>query len=158
MWSYNHNNELYHYGKKGMKWGVRKNSRHQTVNSESKSARKQDNKSFNNANKQPRHTNKEKAIAIGVGATLGVLALYGSKKLNGNIGITPAITTAGKESAMTSIKKLSKAFDNAKVYDRQVDKSYFDDGTIKTVIKNNGAKYIHTKNPVTGARDLRRYK
>lgn len=59
MWQYNHtNDELYHYGVLGMKWGVRKALK---GNSEYKKAKKQYNKDFNAAVKAAKKT---KSFAI----------------------------------------------------------------------------------------------
>ena len=79
MWTYNYSNELYHYGVKGMKWGIRKKykphprkpAKKQDDNDESKSK-------FKLTDKQ------KKALKIGAAVAATALVAYGGYKLYQN--------------------------------------------------------------------------
>lgn len=81
MWEYRYSDELYHYGVKGMKWGVRKKQDH-------KSGRTSNKKKDENKEKQKGLTDKQKkAIKIGAIAVASTLVVIGGykvyKKYNG---------------------------------------------------------------------------
>ena len=82
MWSYNYTNELYHYGIKGMKWGVR---RYQTKDGtltkvgRERYSHSSDNPDDTQSTKKKGLTDKQKkVIAIGATATVAALSVIGA--------------------------------------------------------------------------------
>ena len=113
MWEYNHTNELYHYGVKGMKWGVR---RYQNKDG-----------SYTNAGKKRRSADPEtiqkrkataKKVAIGlaaVGTVAAATALYGRNSAL----INEMVSYYGK-TTVSSIKSSSKkTIDIGKKYTKE---------------------------------------
>ena len=82
-------NELYHHGVKGMKWGVRKDNKIKTAN---------------NAPRKKSYRKIQVAIAIGSQFTKAALKRYGSDKM---ATIGPGVVTIG--SAATNVALSVKA-------------------------------------------------
>lgn len=83
MWRYNYGPELYHYGVKGMRWGVR---RFQRKDGSLTSAGKKrygddDSKAERSSEKKGLTSNQKKAIAIGAAVVAAALVTYGAYKL-----------------------------------------------------------------------------
>lgn len=78
MWEYRYSDELYHYGVKGMKWGVRKKQDH-------KSGRTSNKKKDENKEKQKGLTDKQKkAIKIGAPGRIKSIVQNVGEKLSDN--------------------------------------------------------------------------
>ena len=86
-----HNGELYHYGVKGMKWGIRRAVKTMTRGgkrivknavSSTKSRIKTMRQKDATPDQQAIRDRRKKALKVGVAAAGAVLALYGAKKVH----------------------------------------------------------------------------
>ena len=75
--------ELYHFGVKGMKWGVRRYQKKDGTRTSAGKKRYSEQESSSNSNKKSRLTNKQKtALKIGAAAAGTALAAYGAYKVS----------------------------------------------------------------------------
>lgn len=98
MWQYTYSNELYHYGKKGMRWGHRKGPQEPT------GVQKKSKKKVSASNKQKVSKGKEtaKKVLKGTGKAVGIGALVAG---------TAALAVAGSfQLGMHIVKEFVDAF------------------------------------------------
>ena len=73
MWAYNYNDELYHYGVKGMKWGLIR---------EQKKASRETRESELTPEQRKKRANLKKGVIIGSSVAGAALATFGAYKLH----------------------------------------------------------------------------
>lgn len=112
MWEYNHTNELYHYGIKGMKWGVRRyQNKDGTYTSAGKKRRSQDPETI----QKRKDTAKKVGVGLAaVGTVAAATALYGKNRDTVNdmvkaVGfITIGTAKTAREKTINTGKKCAK--------------------------------------------------
>lgn len=114
MWTYTYNNELYHHGIKGQKWGVR---RYQ--NADGSLTNKGRNRYSNETDHAKKSFDKKKAAKIATGVAVTALATYAISN--------PKIRNAAAGLAKKSAKKIAETANDPKV---------------KAFIKEKGTKTI----------------
>lgn len=108
-----YNNELYHWGVKGMKWGVRRYQNRDGTLTTAGKARYSGDTSENadgqtaTGHKKGLSDNQEKALKIGAGVAVSALAVYGSYRLYKSGKLDPFINE-GKQTASRIINDMSR--------------------------------------------------
>lgn len=104
MWTYQHTDELYHYGVLGMRWGVKKNdkSAHRSTSLKAAAARRANKKVDKGFDKWKESTkNRDDAIELGKKVTAAKMAYENDKT---DKGLKSAYKTVNKE-YKTALKK-----------------------------------------------------
>lgn len=132
------NRELYHYGIKGMRWGVRK--KYEPIG-DKKSSKTQDTN-----NKKRKLTDKQKtAIKVGAAAAAIALAAYGTYRLKKS-GKLDEIVDAGKQ-------KIDSLFGRSGFKDRKVSGLHLDGSGFKMLGRKESVDEALSKVNVTGSKD-----
>mgnify|MGYP006974589198 CR=1 FL=1 len=155
MWTYNHNNELYHHGIKGQRWGVR---RYQNKDGTRTAAgKRREKRELTPEEKQARKkTIKKVAIGIGAAATVAAAAvLYAKNKSavdnfvkdfigDAKAGVNTVKSRVGAKQEMSKMKQGAKAAKYAQEHKREILKSpsklnkykdYYDEKEVNDAIK-----------------------
>lgn len=140
MWEYNHYDELYHHGVKGMKWGVRNDDK-------PKGRRKTSSNETEDNEKKGLSRKQKTAIAIGATVVATALVSYGTYRLVKS-GKLDGPISSGKE-------KINSLFAKTKVGKQKVNDLDTDGtvGKIKKLTKKESVEEAISKVNSTGSRN-----